>query len=160
MNVDKLNEIYESLYHRAMTIYNLMKLKGISVEWGWYAFHESKINHEYVTNFYPIPFITVKGICNIVIELNSISIESKISREAFSFDFGIIPFKFEVYGIEDYLNDFHNDKTDIKNIHNRILDSNENEVGITFLFGLDVIPEVILEAVEFCKVNNMYLFEG
>jgi hypothetical protein len=133
-----MNSIYEPLYKRTLKILNELKKLNYDVVWGYYGFHSIRRNNELDMEFFPIPVITVKDICEIGVDLDHIFIEGKLGREAaIKFDYSLLQdyliqdYSFEVYGIDDYLNDFYNKNLDIAGISNRIKKSIEKEVGIS-----------------------------
>lgn len=59
-------------------------------------------------DYFPIPVITNKGTCDIEINLDQISITTKLTRNgALSYDFEKVKaYSFEAYGVKNYLDDF------------------------------------------------------
>lgn len=154
-----LNSIYEPLHKRVTAILNELKKLDYDVIWGYYGFHSVKIKDEFTTEFFPIPVITVKDICDIGIDLDSIFIEGKLERDAaLKFDFSLLQdYNFEVYGVNDYLKDFYNKNLDIVNIPERIRESTEKEIGIQICFEPDTSPSKIIEVVKKYSEWNTYI---
>lgn len=155
----ELNSIYEPLHKSAISICNELKRMNYSVEWGYYGFHSVKYNNEYVTEAFPIPVITVKNICEIGINLDHIFIEGKLKIEdAINFNFTLLQdYTFEVYGIEDYLNDFYNENLDMAGIPSRIMESDEKEIGIQIFLRSDTAFSDIGEIVRKYEKFNTYI---
>lgn len=63
-------------------------------------------------------------------------VECKISKEkAAGFDFGVFSgYDFEVYGTEGFLNDFYNSSLNLETLNQKIGQSAEKEIGVTFNF--------------------------
>lgn len=90
--------------------------------------------------------------------MNFIFIETKMKSEtALKYDFSkLLKYKFEVYGIQEYLNDFYNDSLDTKDIIEKIKKSDEAEIGICFKIQYDCI-EQILEIIECLNKFETYI---
>jgi hypothetical protein len=122
---------------------------GFEHEWGYFAQHSVRDGDKWFFEHYPIPVITIRDICEIGFDLSQTFIECKVkTEEALKFDFKQLKgFNFEVYGVKEYLNDFYNAKQDIKDIHEKIDKSDEQEIGISLLFGYMESVENIVSAV-------------
>ena len=60
-------------------------------------------------DYYPIPVISIKGYCDIEIEIDEITISTKLKyNDALNFDYSkIMHYDFEMYGVKDYLKDYY-----------------------------------------------------
>lgn len=156
---EKLNSTYEPLYKYAVNLVKELRKLNYDVEWGYYGLHSIKRNDEFITEFFPIPVVTVKNICDIGIDLNSIFIETKLkSDDAINFDYLLLKeYSFEVYGIDNYLNDFYNKSLDIIKIPERIKKSGEKEIGIQILLKSNSPFSKIIEFVEKLNGWNTYI---
>lgn len=107
---------------------------------------------------FPIPVITVEDICDIGVDLAHIFIEGKLKREcALKFDFSLLKeYRFEVYGVQDYLNDFYNASLSIEGIKDRILSSNEAEIGVSLFISHEGAIENILSILGTLKRCGFY----
>jgi hypothetical protein len=153
MSIEKLetlNSIYKPLQERVKSIVNKLKSNNYNCEWGYFGQHYIKHNNNWLVEYFPIPVIDVIGICEIGIDLEHIFIEYKILKQtALKYDFNkLIKCNFEVYGVENYLNDFYNAKMDLNDINSRILESEEKEVGISIFLDSEASLEDILNAVK------------
>lgn len=94
--------------------------------------------------------------CDIEIELEKTCVSTKLSKEnalAFNYD-NIAHFKFEVFGVEDYLTDYYLSGNDISVLLQRIRSSEETEIAYSFIFD-----EAFLEGGKFLiflKQNQFY----
>ena len=154
-----LNDIYKPVFEHIRSILKELKLSGYSYEWGFYNNHSVKQDDEWALEYYPIPVITVKDICDIGLDMNHTFIECKMDREnALCFDFHKFnDYKFEVYGVEDYLNDFYNVSLDLDGLKNRILNSDEQEIGITLMFNYCEKIDKLMCAVSMLKEVETYI---
>lgn len=153
MNIEKfelLNTIYKPLQERVKSIVYKLKSNNYRCEWGYYGQHYIRHNNNWLEEYFPIPVINVVGVCEIGIDLEHIFIEYKMLKQtALNYDFNrLIKYKFEVYGVENYLNDFYNTEMDLNGINSKILESEEKEVGISIFLDKEVSLEDILNAVK------------
>ncbi len=106
-----LNSLYRPLDQKAREfIANFVKLHGgFRVTSGFFNghFHKNEAGN-YQEDVYPIPVISVMGLCNIEIDFDAITFTTKLKKgQIADFDWrklGGVPF--EVYGVEDYLSDY------------------------------------------------------
>lgn len=134
-DIEMLNSIYEPICQQCKDIQNNLKHNGYVSKKGFYNNHSIRDKSgNWITEYFPIPVITVEQLCDVGIDMKSIFIETKMKREkAIEYDFSrLLRYKFEVYGIEEYLNDFYNDILTVEDIGNRIEMSKEKEIGIGF----------------------------
>lgn len=134
-----LNEIYTVINQKKKELTKVFHEKGILSRCGYYNQHSVKIDGEWITEEYPIPVITIEQVGDLGIDLSHIFLEIVVAREqALKFNFHKLEhFRYEVYGIENYLNDFYNDTIPLTEIKDRIEKNNEDFIGISFFFSLD-----------------------
>lgn len=132
--IQVLNDIYKPIYEYVQSLLKALKESDYDYEWRFYNNHSIKKDNQWYLEYFPIPVVTIKNICDIGIDINRIFVECKMKKEkAIGFDWKLITdYKFEVYGVEDYLNDFYNSSLKLDDISERINQSNENEIGIAF----------------------------
>ena len=142
MEKKELNQIYSRLRARCMQLMDGLDHRAFESEWGWYGGHYYKNEEgEYERAEYPIPVISVKGLCDVEISLDQVSVSTKRRRLdtlAYSFEkFQGVPF--ECFSIEDYLGqDYYNPGLSMEEFRNRMEKSQEAALGFSFLFGFDV----------------------
>jgi hypothetical protein len=144
-----LNRAYEPLRAHTHAMVKALKNSGFECEWGYFAQHSVRNGSEWFFEHYPIPVITIKNVCEIGFDIPETFIEFKLKREtALAFDFSRLHgFNFDVYGVNDYLNDMYHTGQDIHEIHANIEKSNELEIGISLIFGYLESVENLLQAV-------------
>ena len=143
----QLNEIYKKLDDKAQDINKL--LHGVL---GYYNGHYHKNTAgNYERDYFPIPVISVKGLCDVEIELNQISITTKLTRKkAISYNFEKVKsYHFEAYGVENYLDDFYFEGNTISSMIEKIKASKEENVFFSFYFPLEVSAGIVSEFVNF-----------
>lgn len=161
MNFEELNAIYEKLdkkynciISQFVKIHNCFTIKG-----GYYNHHYYKDeSKKYSITFYPIPVISVDSVCDIEINMNSVTVSTKlIKSDALSFDYELIRnYNYEIYGVNEYLEDYKNLDDDIMDVLENINKSNEREIGYSFKFDFDIPPSDVYEFVKFIKNNKFY----
>lgn len=151
MDINKynaLNEIYEPLNRKMANIYKEIKNKGYKVSNGWYNMHSVKYKKNFLIEFFPIPVITIEDIGEIGVDLDSIFLETTISKEkALNIDYDALIRKYsiEVYGADDYLTDFYNSSMSSSDIKTRIQNSSETQIHIATYLSKDANVEKILK---------------
>lgn len=87
----------------------------------------------------------MKGYCDIKINLDSISVTTKLKRkEALAYDYNRLrAYHFEVYGVEDYLSDFYHEGMTIQELLDKLQASHEQEIAFSFRFSYDTSGDAI-----------------
>lgn len=100
----------------------------------------------------------MKDLCNIEINPHFISITAKLGREntmTYNYD-KLKGCKFEVYGVENYLEDFYKAGQPIDELLRNIERSEEKEIGFSFEFPKDVMLDELYSFVLFLKKECFY----
>ena len=149
-----LNEIYIQLDRKAKEI-----SKHFNCTFGYYNGHYNKNESgNYEIDYFPIHVISIEGVCDIEIDLNQITITTKLTRDrALSFDYEKIKsYNFEAYGVEEYLDDFYLAGDSIENMLEKIKKSKEENIFFSFIFENEVNTDTIFKFVEFIKIENFF----
>lgn len=156
--IELLNGIYKPLREYATQIIKYLKINDYRYKWGYYSGHYIRNNQEWILEEFPIPVITIEAVCEIGIDLSHIFMEGKLTREqAIKFDFSVLKdYKFEVYGIKDYLNDFYNENTELEGINDRIFSSSEDEIGVSLFVSHQEPIETIFSAINTLRRLGFY----
>ena len=72
-NVNVVNDSYRTLSERAIMLRNTLEKLGYNVEWGYYDRHTVTVNGDNFLEYYPIPVLTVNGICDIAVDFLQVS---------------------------------------------------------------------------------------
>ena len=161
MNRDELNEIYRELenrIHRITAPFTSLH-KGFDFSCGYYSGHYHKNTEgKYVMDFFPIPVVSVKGLCDIEIDLDKVSVSTKLRREvALNYEYEKLSvYEFEAYGVDEYLDDFYVKGNTYSELVENIASSKEKEIGFSFLFSGDVDAEVIYKCVKFLRKEGFF----
>ncbi len=161
MNREELNAIYKELEDRAQKIMDSLSSlqNGFDVSYGYYNGHYHKgAAGEYVMDFFPIPVVTITGLCDIEIDLEKISVSTKLSREAaLSYEYEkLSAYEFEVYGVDAYLDDFYVAGNTYAELVRNIENSEEREIGFSFIFSKDADTEEINKVVRLLKREGYF----
>lgn len=154
----ELNTFYTRLESKVIEIANDICV-GFPLSWGWYNghFHKDE-NEKWIREAFPIPVITIDGLCDIEININKITVSTKLSREK-ALEYHYERFKnaaFESYGIENYLLDFYTSDMVLDDLKDNILKSDENEIGFSFLFDFDEPIVNIKQMLHFIEKEGFY----
>lgn len=161
MNREELNQVYKGLDTKARNIIALcISLhKGMSCTCGYYNGHYHR-NAEgtYEMDYFPIPVITVEGLCDIELDLDRITVSTKLKRDAalgYNYE-KLNDYKFEAFGVEEYLDDFYLEGYSYNDLVKNIEACAEQEIGFAFEVPFAVNGAEILEFVQFLKREGFY----
>ena len=156
---DQLNKFYKDLDDQSNRIKDILTENGFTVKSGYFNGHFNKdASGSYVKDYYPIPVIEVKGLCDIEIVGDSVNVTTKTSKEnAIKLDYEKLSrYKFETYGVIDYLTDYYKSGEDIANLYKSLEACNEREIGFGFSFANSTATNVILNLLILLKNNGFY----
>lgn len=146
MEKNELNNIYKKLETKSNELsspFNKIH-KVFDYKVAYFSGHYSKNEHgKYEMDYFPIPVISIVNYCDIEIGLNGISLTTKLKRlNALNFDYQKLKdYRFEVYGVTDYLSDYYTEGNTIEDLVKNIQSSQEHEIGFSFKFDEDIQAE-------------------
>lgn len=159
MNLNELNAFYSRLQTKCVEILTGMKHRAFECQWAWYNGHYYKNEAgEYAEALYPIPVISVKGLCDIEINPDCVTLTAKRSRTD-TLDYSFAKFDgvyFEVFSVEHYLDDYYAPGITMKDFRERIRKSQEKELGFSFRFSFDVDGDRMYEFVKLLRREGFY----
>lgn len=126
----------------------------------WYNGHYRKnAIGEWIRESYPIPVLTVLGLCDIEIEFDKISVSTKLERgRAMEYDYEKLnEFTFEAYGVEDYLMDFYQSGQNFRKIKANVEKSGEAEVGYSFLLPTEICEDELVKLLTLLDQEGFYI---
>ena len=161
MERKSLNEVYRKMDGKMREIAAPFRQNrdDFSFSYGYFNGHYYKNeNGEYEMDYFPIPVVSVEGICDIEIGLEEISISTKRTRrEAVSYDYGKLSgYHFEVYGVENYLEDYYTEGNTIEELLENVRKSPEEHIGFTFYFSYDLDGNAVYEFVKFLRDEGFF----
>ena len=155
----EMNAAYDRLEKKHDALVQALFHRIFELESGWFNGHYQKNKDgSFSRDSYPIPVISVKGICDVEIQFDRIDVSTKLEREkalTYSFD-KMADYSFEAYGVEDYLGDYYHEGQTIQELRDNILGSEEKEIGFSFTFSFDTEGEKILEFVKLLRREGFY----
>lgn len=158
MDKQQLNEIYYPLDLKQAEL-NALFRGDFRLESSWYNGHYHKDETgNWCRESYPIPVIGVKGLCDIEVPFDKISISKKLKRDAalgYPFE-KLAGYEFEAYGVENYLTDFYHPGQTAQDLRENIRACNEKEIGFSFVFPLDRDGKQIFEFVKLLQQEGFY----
>ena len=157
--LNKLNTVYYQLEIKQAEITHALFHRIFELESGWYNGHYHKNDKDnWIRESYPIPVIGVKGLCDIEIQFDKISISTKMKRNSsmiYSFE-KFDGYEFEAYGVEDYLADFYHMGQTLQEMKDSISTCDEKEIGFSFIFPFEVEGKQIFEFVKLLRREGFY----
>ena len=157
---ESLNQLYQPLNEKLHELIAMLtKLHGgFKIASGFYNNHYHKnAAGLYQADAYPIPVISVMGLCDIEIDFDGLTVTTKLSKEQIiAFDWnapgGV---HFEVYGVENYLQDFGNDQS-AGGIKDAALLSAEKEFFVSFPLPMSASGEDVIAFLMMLQKNHFY----
>lgn len=150
MDRSLLNAYYAPLEQRRKRMQSALSAE-FPITAGWFNGHFRRdAANQYEMDFFPIPVVSVTGVCDVELHFDTISVTTKLRREkALSCDLTLFEdVLFEAYGVEDYLYDFRTEGTPVEEMRANIRRSSEQEVFFSFAFETDVQMDVIVSFVK------------
>ena len=146
-----LNGVYEPLFQRVQSIGRKLAIEGYAAKWSWYNLHASQRGDEYKVEYFPIPVIGVGTWCDVIIELESICVDTHLSNEqARAFRWNRLIWPFELYGVENYTEDLYVPGMSRSELPERIAKYG-GEIGVAFSMPWDCKDGEIVEIVNACR---------
>lgn len=154
----KIQAAYQTLERKREELVHAAEQKSMETETGWYNGHYHRSEKgEWIRESYPIPVVGVKGICDIEIQFDGITVSAKLKRDAaLTYSFEKLEYDFEAYGVEDYLGDYHQPGQTFDRMKERILAGTEKEIGFSFPFPFETDGAEIMHLVEFLGNEGFY----
>ena len=153
-----LNSYYVPLEQRRKQMQAALAAK-FTITVGWFNGHYRRDETgEYGMDCFPIPEITVTGLCDIELHFDMVNVTTKLRRED-ALTCVFTPFAdmtFEAYGVEDYLLDFRTERVSVEDMRRNILRSNEKEVFFSFSFDTGVTEDTLIEFVQLLNNSGFY----
>lgn len=146
----RLNRIYAPLEERRMRMHGALAA-AFPVTAGWFNGHYRRDEAgEYGMDCFPIPEISVTGVCDVELHFDMTNVTAKLRREdVLACDFA--PFAdldFVAYGVEDYLLDFRTEGISVEEMCRNVRRSDEKEVFFSFGFDAGVTGDKLVEFVQ------------
>ena len=155
----EINIAYNCLEMKYAEITHAFCHRIFELESGWYNGHYHKgEDGNWFRESYPILVIGIRGICDMEIQFDKMSISTKLKRDmalAYSFE-KFSGYEFEAYGVEDYLADFYHAGQTVQEMKDNIYACDEREIGFSFVFPFDIEGKLIFEFVKLLRREGFY----
>lgn len=154
-----LNVLYLLLEEKKNEIIQNLKGLNLKVSSGWFNGHYRKTDSgKWEREAFPIPVISIHGICDIEIHDERLSFSTKMKKEnALAFSF--VPYavyEFEAYGVEDYLADYYHSGMTFDDMKQQIEKSGENEIGFAIIVPFDFKNRSLMDLIEKLKTDGFF----
>lgn len=158
-SLDEINRVYYELEMNCIRIFRALFHRIFEIEFGWYnGYYRKEDDGNRSSNFYPIPVISVRGICDIEIQFDEIIIETKLRRAAalaYSYE-KLKAFSFEARGAEDPMSDYYHEGQTIQDLKKSITEGDETEILFSFSFPFNADEKEIFEFVKLLRREHFY----
>ena len=164
MNIDpaflqQLQKIYAKLDDQQAIIYQALRRRVWTLESGWFngRFHKT-IGDRYIREAYPIPVISIIGLCDIEVHFDKVSVLARLEREvALAKSFGdFVQFDFVARSGEDDTLIFYEPGMTIPEMKKNIADSEDSEIEFEFRFPSDITGRQIFEFSDSLRIDGFY----
>lgn len=159
MDMAELDRFYSRLSARCAQLLGGLQHRAFETEWGWYSGHYRKgLDGAYHMDCYPIPVISVRGLCDIEIQTDEVNVTAKRRRsDVLEGDLGkLAAYPFEAYGVEDYLADYCGPGMSLEQFRENVAKSAEREIGFAFRFDFEVGGEQMYEFAKLLRREGFY----
>ena len=149
-----LNNVYIGLCAISDQIKAMLKSNGIQFTCGFYNNHTMRRNGDFVTEYFPIPVITIEYVGDIGISLDEIWFEANLPKDRLlMLDFNQLMSKrsFALYGAEGYLNDLNDENDTAYSLREKVVASDETHFCVLYCFDKE---EPYAEIVEYINLMS------
>ncbi len=157
--LNEINSAYAQLEAMMLAVYGALRHRMFELECGWYNGHYSQgEGGGWVRQAYPIPVVSVKGLCDIEISFSGMTLTTKLSRARaleYSFD-KLAGFDFEAYGVEDYLCTLRSEGESLEAFIRNLERTDEQEIFISFTIPKDMTGDGIYDFAKLLKREGFY----
>lgn len=155
----QLSEIYRPLELKSFQMLLGMQHRIFDPQLAYYSGHHRKSSDgSHRIDYFPLPVITVDGFCDVVIDLDCVTVNSKLRREtalAFTYEqLGI--YEFEVCGEDDDTIYHHHPNADTAPVQETVLKSREKNFKFSFRFDFDVDGDTMYEFVKLLRRKGFF----
>ena len=152
--LNQLNDIFQPLHERSAIVRKLLSSSGYAIASGWYNNHSISIDSRMRTEYYAIPVVSVREICDIGFDVDHIFIESYISKseiELIDFEMLLTQYCFEIYDAEEFMNDICTSNDSVNEILSAIRRSEVKSFCINIIVKQTVGDNHIMNLVALMK---------
>lgn len=154
-----LNEIYAVLEQKRAELIQGLSCPAFALSSGFYNGHcRETPEGGYQMDYYPIPVVTVEGLCDIEIDFDGVSVSTRRSRpDALEYPFERLEGRtFQAYGVENYLDTYYRDGMSFEDMRRNIARSGEQEIEFAFSFPFAADGNEMLAFVQLLQHEGFY----
>lgn len=155
----QLNAVYEPLEEKARQLRLALDRRIFEPQLAYYSGHYRKdADGVYNRDFFPIPVVEVKGFCDVEINLDCVSVTTKLRRDsALTYPYEkLAAYEWEAYGVNDYTSDFYLPGMAAADLKENIRQSREQEISFTFRFDFGTDANEIYEFIKLLRREGFY----
>ncbi len=157
MTIDTLDAVCAPLDEKLRALVSALKGAVPSpISSGYFNGHYRKTqNGAFEKELYPIPVVTVQGLCDVELEPNGVSVTTNCALQTVLSYRGsvLLETPFDAYGVEDFLSDYGNDLSSLKAF---LTQSADSECFLIFSFPAAVSVAELLRFVIRLKAEQFY----
>ncbi len=157
--LNEINSAYARLEAKMLAVCGALRRRMFEPECGWYNGHYSQgEGGGWVRQAYPIPVVSVKGLCDIEISFSGMTLTTKLSRaQALEYSFDkLADYDFEAYGVEDYLGSLRSEGETLEEFKRNLASTMEREIFISFTIPDDMTGDGIYNFAKLLKREGFY----
>lgn len=157
--VNELNEVYCRLEMKGIQLLNGLHHRIFDPKLSYYSGHYRRTESGgFAIDHFPIPVVEMPGHCDVEIHLDRVVVSAKLRRaDALDHSYEkLLSYRFEVYGVDGYLNDLYCPGMTIDEMKENIRMSDECEIGFSFEFDFDIDGEAMYEFVKLLRREGFY----
>ena len=142
----EMGAAYRALETRLEIVKAAVRQAGLECASIWHSSHYARDGRgEFRRQAYPIPVVSVEGLCDIELGFLSLSITAKLARaQSLAFPYEALPpCSFESYGVEDYLSNCYHAGQSLEALRKNAASSHETEIGFAFSLPMAIEPELV-----------------
>ena len=155
----RLSEVYYPLEMKSFQILLGLQHRIFDPQLAYYSGHHRKLaDGVHRIDYFPLPVITVDGFCDVVIDLDCVTVNSKLRREialAFAYE-QLGAYEFEICGEDDDTIYHHHPHADTALIREAVLKSSEKNFKLSFRFDFDVDGDTMYEFVKLLRRKGFF----
>ena len=155
----QLSEIYYPLEMKSFQILLGLQHRIFDPQLAYYSGHHRKsTDGSHRIDYFPLPVITVDGFCDVVIDLDCVTVNSNLRREnalAFAYE-QLGAYEFDICGEDDDAIYHHHPHVDTAPIREVVLKSSEKNFKFSFRFDFDIDGDTMYEFVKLLRRKGFF----
>ena len=142
----EIDAAYRALETRLEIVKAAVRQAGLECASIWHSSHYARDGRgEFRRQAYPIPIVSVEGLCDIELGFSALNATAKLARaQSLAFPYETLPpCSFEACGVEDYLSDCYHAGQRLEVLRKNAASSHETEIGFAFSLSMTIEPELV-----------------